>query len=244
MQVPRFHLRRTERAASLPARRPLSDSPEGRMLQIGLLLGIGVLVALGLGWHFLPEQTLVFAAMVGLNLLIGRAAGMTFGYASDLEHHQVIPVNMLMETIQVLVIYPLFVLSVQNLLDLPRLRPMIARMRAAGEVRHGTVRRFGIAGVFVFVFIPFWMTGPVAGSVIGYLIGLRPWVNVAVVLSATYAAIGFWALLVNEPGRWAAADNRPAPLAPVLATVLLALAARLIRRRRDNGHAHDTPEHL
>ena len=30
------------------------------------------------------------------------------------------------------------------------------------------LRKFGIAGLFVFVFAPFWMTGPVVGAIIGW----------------------------------------------------------------------------
>lgn len=204
------------------------------MLQIGLVLGALMLAAFGIGWQLFPELTLVFGAMTGLNLLIGRAAGMSFGYASYLGHLQVIPVNMFVESVQVLVVYPLFVLSLQNLVDLPRLKPYIARMQGTAEAGRGAVSKFGIAGLFVFVFIPFWMTGPVVGALIGFLIGLRPWVNLAVVLSATYVAIGVWALLLNEFSAWASAYHRLAPFALVLAIVLIALGGRLWQWRRNN----------
>jgi hypothetical protein len=46
--------------------------------------------------------------MTGLNLVIGRAAGLSFGYASGFGHAQVVPLNMLVETIQVLIVYPMF----------------------------------------------------------------------------------------------------------------------------------------
>jgi uncharacterized membrane protein len=238
MPIPGFPRRRTASAAppAVPRLR-LSDSAEGRMLRLGLILAALMLGAFGIGWHFFPDLTFVFAAMTGLNLLIGRAAGMTFGYASDLGHLEVIPINMVVESIQVLVIYPLVVLSLQNLLDLPRLRPLIARMQGTAEARRGTVSKFGVAGLFVFVFIPFWMTGPVVGALIGFLIGLRPWVNLAVVLSATFVAIGVWALLLNEYHAWASAYHRFAPYALVIAIVLIALGGRLLQWRRRNGNA-------
>jgi hypothetical protein len=100
-------------------------------------------------------------------------------------------------------------------------------------LRGGTVRKFGIAGLFVFVFLPFWMTGPVVGAIIGFLIGLRAWVNMGVVLVATYVAIGVWALLLNELSAWAATVNRFAPYALFLAIVLIAVAMYLLHRRRD-----------
>ena len=94
------------------------------------------------------------------------------------------------------------------------------------------VCKFGVAGLFVFVFVPFWMTGPVVGAIIGFLIGLRPWVNLAVVLVSTYVAIGVWALLLNELNAWAAEVNRFAPYALFVAIALIAVAMQLLGRNR------------
>lgn len=168
----------------------LFASTEGRMLGIGLALTGLMLLAFGIGWQLFPDSVLTYAAMTGLNLIIGRAAGMSFGYASGFGHAQVIPLNMLVETIQVLVVYPLFALSWRQLITLRTLQPFVTRMHRAAESHGGAVRKYGIAGLFVFVLVPFWMTGPVVGAIIGFLIGLRPRVNLAVVLGSTYIAIG------------------------------------------------------
>jgi len=210
----------------------LFSSAEGRLLGIGLALTGLMLLAFGIGWHLFPDSILTYAAMTGLNLVIGRAAGMSFGYASGLGHTQVIPLNMLVETIQVLVVYPLFALSWRQLIRTPRLQPYFARMHAAAELRGGAVRKFGIAGLFVFVFVPFWMTGPVVGAIIGFMIGLRPWVNLVVVLVSTFIAIGVWGLLLNELSVWAATVNRFAPFALVLAIALIAAAMHVLGRYR------------
>ena len=219
----------------------LFSSAEGRLLGVGLALTGLMLLAFGIGWQLFPDSVLTYAAMTGLNLVIGRAAGMSFGYASGLGHAQVIPLNMLVETIQVIVVYPLFALSWRQLIKLRALQPFVTRMHRAAESRGGAVRKFGIVGLFVFVFAPFWMTGPVVGAIIGFLIGLRIWVNLAVVLSATYFAIGVWGLLLNELSAWAATVNRFAPFALVLAIALIAAAAQWVGRYRDhaaqNGHS-------
>jgi hypothetical protein len=106
-------------------------------------------------------------------------------------------------------------------------------MQHAAETHGGTVRKFGIAGLFAFVFVPFWMTGPVVGAIIGFLIGLRPWVNLGVVLGSTYIAIGIWALLLNELNVWAATVNQYAPYALFLAIVFIAGVMVLLSRHRD-----------
>ena len=211
----------------------LFSSTEGRLLGVGLALTGLMLLAFGIGWHLFPDSVLPYAIMTGLNLIIGREAGMSFGYANGFDHAHVVPLNILIETIQVLVIYPLFVLSTRQLIKLRTLQPFITRIHRAAESRGGMVRKFGIAGLFVFVFAPFWMTGPVVGAIIGFLIGLRPWVNLAVVLASTYVAIGVWALLLNELNVWAATVNQFAPYALFLAIVLIAAAMHLLSRHRD-----------
>jgi uncharacterized membrane protein len=211
----------------------LFASTEGRMLGIGLALTILMLLAFGIGWHLFPDSILPYAIMTGLNLIIGREAGMSFGYASGFSHTQVVPLNIAIESIQVLVVYPLFVLSTRQLIKLRTLQPFVTRMQHAAESRGGTVRKFGIAGLFAFVFVPFWMTGPVVGAIIGFLIGLRPWVNLAVVLVSTYIAIGIWGLLLNELNAWATTVNRFAPYALFLAIALIAVAMHLLSRRRE-----------
>lgn len=216
----------------------LFASTEGRLLGVGLLLTALMLLVFGIGWHLFPNNVLPYAIMTGLNLIIGREAGMSFGYASGFGHAQVVPLNILIETIQVLVVYPLFVLSARHLIRLRTLQPFIMRMQRAAEASGGMVRKFGIAGLFVFVFAPFWMTGPVVGAIIGFLIGLRPWVNLAIVLVSTYIAIGVWGLLLNELNTWATTVNRFAPYALFVAIVLIAVALHMLVRHRDHT-AHD-----
>jgi uncharacterized membrane protein len=210
-------------------------SSEGRLLYAGLGLAALMMLAFSVAWFLISDAVLVYAAMTGLNLIIGRAAGMSFGYASGLSHAQVVPLNMLVETIHVLVVYPLFALSWRQLITLRSLKPYFARMHQRA-IAHGTmVRRFGIGGLFFFVFVPFWMTGPVVGAIIGFLIGLRPWVTVSVVLVSTYIAIGIWALLLNELSVWAEAVNQFAPYVLVLVLVLAAFAMHWLHGRRDRA---------
>lgn len=214
---------------------------EGWLLYFGVALAALMMLAFSIAWVLFPQDVLVYAAMTGLNLLIGRAAGMTFGYASGLGHVQVVPLNMLVETIHVLVVYPVFALSWRQLITLRSLQPYLARIHRGAIARSGMARRFGIAGLFFFVFTPFWMTGPVVGAIIGFLIGLRPWVNVAVVLISTYIAIGLWALLLNELSAWTETFNQFGPYALVLALVLTALAIHLLYRHRDRRQEHSDP---
>lgn len=212
---------------------PLFSSIEGRLLVVGLTLTALMFLAFGIAGHLYPDKVLPYATMTGLNLFIGRGAGMSLGYAHGYSHAQVVPFNILVETIQVTVVYPLFVLSSRQLIQLRALKPFITRIQRAAESQGGMVRPFGIVGLFLFVFLPFWMSGPVVGAIIGFLIGLRPWVNLVVVLSSTYIAIGIWALLLNELSDWAGTVNQFAPWALVIAIVLIAVAMNRLHLCRD-----------
>jgi uncharacterized membrane protein len=178
-----------------------------------------------------PEATTVLAAMSGLNLLIGPVAGLSYGFASGLDHVTVIVDAIVIESIQVLVVFPLFLLSWNHLLDLPRLRPLLAPMQVRAESQQAWVRRAGIAGLFLFVLVPFWMTGPIVGAIIGFLIGLGTPLNLAIVLTANSVAIVGWALSIYEVGRVTAGLGQYALLAAVLAMALLGFSWRVLSRR-------------
>jgi uncharacterized membrane protein len=211
---------------------------EGWILLAGLGLALLTVAGFGVGWLLSPDITLGLAAMTGLNLLIGLAAGMSFGYAHGFSHLEVIASSALSDTLQVLILYPLFVLSWNRLIDIGRLGPYLARVHASAESQQGWVRRFGIAGLFLFVFVPFWMTGPVVGSIIGFLIGLRARVNLTIVLASSYLGIVLWALAFNQLNSLAAQYHRWALFAVVIALVLLMIVARRIVPRRKRAGAH------
>lgn len=221
-------------------RSALLQTGEARILALGLGLTLLALVALGVGWLVEPELTAVFAAMTGLNLTVGRAAGMTFGYASGLDHPAVISSNVLVETIQVLVVYPLFVLGWNNLVDVRHMRRFLVSMRHSAEANQARVARYGMAGLFAFVFLPFWMTGPVVGAMIGYLIGLKPRQTLATVLVATYVAVAIWAVFFERMNELAAVYGRYAAFGVVLVVAAAAVAVRAWRLWR-NGHRADLP---
>ncbi len=176
----------------------LLHSEEGRVFATGLTLALIGISALALSWLWSPSLSQVLVAMTAMNILFGRAAAMSFGYAANLGHGVVLSVNMLIETILVLLFYPLFVFSWRHLVEIRGLSRIIERTSTAAAANRETIRKYGMIGLLAFVFMPFWMTGPVVGCAIGFLLGLRTWVTLTLVLTGTYLAIGGWALLLQE----------------------------------------------
>lgn len=172
--------------------------PEGRIFTAGLAIMLFYIISLLVICVVSSENFHAFLGLTATGILFGRAAAMSFGYAAGYGHVVVIPVCMLIETIIVLLFYPLFVFSWRQILVIKVLKKFMDRARKTAEAHRAKIRRLGVPGLFIFVFFPFWMTGPFMGSVVGFLIGFSWRVNVGVVLGATYLAIVGWALLLKE----------------------------------------------
>lgn len=179
-------------------KRSLLHSPEGRCLLIGVALAFAFTFWLGIKLLLSPEDSQVLIGMTATQIIFGRVAGIAFGYSMDIEYSTVILICVIVETILVLIFYPLFVFSWRHLLVIRWLKNIFERIRKAAKTRKGIVRKYGVVGLFVFVWFPFWMTGPVVGCVIGFMIGLRTWLNMTVVLSGTYVAIITWAVFLRQ----------------------------------------------
>jgi len=178
--------------------RELLATPEGYILQIGLIMALFFTTLLGVGYIYYPEKAHVFTGMSATNILFGRAAGISFGYSFELSNVLVICTNIIIETILVLIFYPLFVFSWRSILVIKPLRRIMERTSIAAETHQDSIRKYGIIGLFMFVWIPFWMTGPMVGCAVGYLLGFSPWKNLTIVLSSTFMAVVCWALLLRK----------------------------------------------
>lgn len=213
-----------------PMKETLVGTPEGRILLAGGLLLFGYLLWLGLILIYSPEQSHVLVGMTATEILFGRAAAMAFGYSLGLRHGMVITLCIFLETILVLLFYPLFVFSFRHLLQIRWLRRTFDRVQKAAEIHKGKVERYGVIGLFAFVWFPFWMTGPVVGCVIGFLLGLRIRVNLTAVLAGTYTAIFGWALFMKMIHEHAASTSTYTTGILVVLLLILILVGRSLHK--------------
>jgi len=213
----------------------LLSSPEGRILLIGVALAFIYTLWLGIKFVTSPEESQILFGMTATDILFGRAAAMAFGYSLLLGHGMVITVCIIIETILVLIFYPLFVFSWRHLLVLKWLRNVLDRIQKSAEIHKDKVQRYGLIGLFVFVWLPFWMTGPVVGCIIGFLLGLRARFNIPVVLAGTYVAIFGWALFLRRLRDHVASYSSYAPMVIfALLIVIIVLGNYLHRTLNDN----------
>lgn len=214
-----------------PVWRHLFKTPEGRILLLGIALALAGLIVMVLASYWSAPASRMIGAMSFANIIFGRAVSMSIGYAGGYGHILVVPVNIWMETVLVLLFYPVFVLSMRKLVEFPRLRRFLESTQAAAERHHDKVRRYGIIGLFVFVWFPFWMTGPVVGCAIGYLIGFPTWLTLLVVLVGTYIAIAGWAYLLFDLYTYTAAFGSWAAVLIIGIVIVIIFAGYRLNRR-------------
>ncbi len=213
----------------------LLTSSEGRLLLIGVALAFIYTTWLGIKLLYSPEESQVLIGMTAIDIVFGRAFAMASGYSQELEPITVIPICIIIETILVLIFYPLFVFSWRHLLVINRLKNIFERIHKSAETHKDKVQRYGIIGLFFFVWFPFWMTGPVVGCVIGFLLGLRVWLNITVVLAGTYAAIFGWAFFLRQfHDRVASYSSYAAMVLMALLVVIIILGHLLHRALQEN----------
>jgi len=221
------------------SRASLMVGPEGRLLLAAVILAFAYTVWLGVMVVRSPGQFQMLIGMTATTLVFGRAAGLAYGYSVSLGHIYVIAVTMVVETLHVLVFYPLFVFSWRHLLVIKSLKAIFDRIHQAAETHKAKIQRYGIVGLFAFVWFPFWMTGPVVGSAIGFLLNLPVWLNISVVLAGTYVAILCWALFLRElHARVSAYDPYAAMVLVVLLIVVIAVGHLLRRTLGENRRRH------
>ncbi|NEV62952.1 small multi-drug export protein [Thiorhodococcus minor] len=219
-----------------PIWRSLLRTPEGMVLLAGIGLTLISLTALLIGALWSPDLSRRLLAVAATNLVFGRVAAMSFGFALGLNHVAVILPNLLMETILVLVLYPLFVFSWRQLVEVQGLHRYLGSVRTAAERNQDSVRRYGLAGLFIFVWSPIWMTGPVVGCAIGFIIGLPMHLNLGAVLAGTYLAIVVWGFGVRELLERVADLSALGGVVVIAAVIFLAGVGLLAHRRRHRKH--------
>lgn len=208
----------------------LLASSEGYLLLIGIALALIYTFWLGIKLLLSPDESQVLIGITATELMFGRAAAMAFGYTMGLGHKTVIPICMIIETILVLIFYPLFVFSWRHLLVIKWLKNILERVQKSAETHKDKVQKYGVVGLFAFVWFPFWMTGPVVGSVIGFLLGLRIRLNLPIVLTGTYVAIVGWAYLLRHFHKQIASYSSYAAMVLMALLVFVIIIVHLLYR--------------
>jgi len=228
---------RDDKAPRRPKRawRRIAYAPEWEILVLGVLMSLFYVFFLRVVNNLSGSLFDKFLLTTVAFFLSGRAGGILEGLRNGLPPWLVIGLVMYLETVIVLTVFPLFVLTFEELIAFRPFLRAAARARRAASTHHDKMVRYGVPGLFLFVWFPFWMTGPLMGAIIGYFMRLRHSVNLTAVLLGTYAAILCWGWVLRPLYERLKRLDPVAPLVVIGALIALGVlgyARGVLHRRR------------
>ncbi len=176
-------------------------SAEWRILLAGILLSLLLVGVIGYYLIADPQISRTLGLVFVAHTFGGRAAGIGLCIINELSPLVSILYNFYIEVLIVFCTYSLFTLSISNYIGLRGLRFFALRLERKARKHKAKIEKYGCIGLFVFVMLPLPATGPVMGSIIGYLLKLRLWRNFAAIFMGTFAAIVIWFVFFDFLGQ-------------------------------------------
>ncbi len=171
---------------------------EGRIFIAGIVLLFCYIVSTLSIYLFSISDANNLLGMTATNLFFGRAAGISYGYGAGFSDLIIVLYNITIEIILVLIIYPLFIFSWNKSLEVKLLQNIFTKIKEQKIKYQNIFDKYGKYGLFVFVWFPFWMTGPVVGAIIGFLIGIKHYQTITIVVLGTSLATIIWTYFLKE----------------------------------------------
>lgn len=179
----------------------IRKTPEGRLLLafFGLLAAVLVLVFYFImicssNWKTMLEALVLNSIgsrgpAVGLCLLAGWPPYLVYLY------------NVVLELLNLLLIYSLFVLSIHHYLNFKWLEQLRSKAEATAHRYEKHIKKYGFIGVLIFVAIPLPMTGPVMGSIIAFFLGFSTTRVLFAVIPGFMISVGLWTFFFQQMTR-------------------------------------------
>lgn len=170
----------------------LFNTIEGRVLVTGFLLTVlfFVLVIIGLVQGE-PKAKIAFVVFI-THCVGSRAGGIGLCILNGFSPVSTIVLNFYLECLIVCYTYAGFVLSTNGIFKAAWIQRFMGKLREKAEEKKEKIERWGWIGVFSFVMAPLPVTGPVVGTIIGYMLRMRLLSNFSAAGLGTLTAIVAW----------------------------------------------------
>lgn len=168
------------------------------------ILSIGLMLCALTGIYFLyliftdPGLYNVLSSTAVVHLMGGRALGIARCLSAGISLFYTILYNFYLEIVIVLVAYGIIVLIMRNVIQPKLFHSAVRQAELTAQSQKTNIKRYGAIGLFLFVMFPFFMTGPVIGAVIGYLLNYKAINNFLIVFSGTLTSIIIYAFVGNR----------------------------------------------
>ncbi|MBA3009595.1 MAG: small multi-drug export protein [Proteobacteria bacterium] len=170
----------------------LFSTVEGKLLLIGTLLTLVLAICL-IFFGFTDLETAKILFLVFITHILGsRAGGIGLCILNGFNPLTTIAYNFYVEVLIVCFTYSGFVLSTTNYLKIEWIKRFMDQLAIKALERKEKIRSYGWIGIFLFVMAPLPVTGPVVGSIIGYMLKLSLFRNFTASALGTLAANVAW----------------------------------------------------
>lgn len=170
----------------------LFNTSEGRIFLTGFMLSLLLLITIGYFAYIDIETAKTLTLAFFAHTFGGRAAGIGLCMMQGFGPIITIAYNFYLEVLIVCFAYSIFVLTTNNYIRVMWVANLMERLAQKAEEQKNKVQSFGWIGLFIFVMLPLPVTGPVMGSVIGYMLRINLFKNFSATGSGTLAAIIVW----------------------------------------------------
>jgi uncharacterized membrane protein len=151
-------------------RQKLFQTVEGKLLLAGIILTLVLVTFLGI-YGFTDFSTTKILFFVFITHLVGsRAGGIGLCILNGFSPFTTIAYNFYVEVLIVCFTYSGFVLSTTNYLKIEWIKRFMNQLALKALEQKEKISSYGWIGIFLFVMAPLPVTGPVVGSIIGYML--------------------------------------------------------------------------
>lgn len=167
-----------------------------------LLSGLSLALLIGLYLSYLlfvnPQLYKVLSYTAIVHMMGGRALGIATCLSAGIPLPPTILYNFLLEVVIVMIAYGFVVLIMRNVIQPKLFKSAVRQAELTAQNQKTKIKKYGAFGLFLFVMFPFFMTGPVVGSIIGYLLNYKAINNFLIVFGGTLCSIVIYALIGNK----------------------------------------------
>ena len=165
------------------------------------LLLVSISVWLG-AWFFLGApygkmwQIIFYASFLGRAATVG--VGREFGFSPTF----LFLLTSVSEFTVVCLVFPVFVKGYKHLTRIPYIGTTLDNLHTVALNYKPVIAPYGFLGLMIFVLFPFWSTGPLVGSILGYIIGMSVGLTLVAVNSGNIIAIAAWVWFYEYVNKW------------------------------------------
>lgn len=170
----------------------LLNTIEGRVLVTGFLLTALFLTFVIIGIvQDTPGAKVAFVVFI-THCVGSRAGGIGLCILNDFGPVSTIALNFYQECLIVCYTYAGFVLTTSGRFKAAWIKKYMDKLKEKAEEKKERIERWGWIGIFFFVMAPLPVTGPVVGTIIGYMLRMRLFKNFSAAGLGTLTANVAW----------------------------------------------------